>query len=154
MLQLDQSPCLTHEEIKVGALEASRPLLAAVFLVTWLSSEARITLATSCIDKFRSLDADASFEISKQSLIAKFCAQRGRFASEREALAHYKNMTWQNRNDDVNFTDLWIWLSGKGIARSASKTTVQYLGIGIANFKGSTVEQFQRPVLHKSKKSS
>ena len=56
------------------------------------------------------------------------------FASERAALARYKNLAPQNGNSDVDFTQLVdLALRGEGSARSALKTTAHYLGIGIAN---------------------
>ena len=56
------------------------------------------------------------------------------FASERAALARYKNLAPQNGNSDVDFTQLVdLALRGEGSARSALKTTAHYLGIGIVN---------------------
>jgi predicted NBD/HSP70 family sugar kinase len=57
------------------------------------------------------------------------------FASERSALARYKNLTrGLNGAADVNFGELIdLALSGEGPARIALKETATYLGIGIAN---------------------
>jgi hypothetical protein len=50
-------------------------------------------------------------------------------------LAHYKKLTRQNRNDDVDFTRLMdLALRGKGdCTKCVEETTARYLGIGIAN---------------------
>ena len=56
------------------------------------------------------------------------------FASERAALARYKELTQHNGNNDVDFTQLVdLALRGEGSARGALKATARYLGIGIAN---------------------
>lgn len=57
------------------------------------------------------------------------------FASERSALARYKNLTHGlNGNADVTFSNLIdSALQGEGPARQALKETASYLGIGIAN---------------------
>ncbi|HTG15929.1 MAG TPA: ROK family transcriptional regulator [Blastocatellia bacterium] len=56
------------------------------------------------------------------------------FASERAALARYKELTQHNGNNDVDFTQLVdLALRGEGSARVALKATARYLGIGIAN---------------------
>ena len=56
------------------------------------------------------------------------------FASERAALARYKELTQHNGNNDVDFTQLVdLALKGEGSARGALKATARYLGIGIAN---------------------
>src|SRR5687767_1255843 len=57
------------------------------------------------------------------------------FASERSALARYKNLTrGLNGAADVTFSDLIDQaLRGEGPARTALKETATYLGIGIAN---------------------
>lgn len=56
------------------------------------------------------------------------------FASERAALARYKNLTHHNGNNDVDFTQLVdLALRGEDSARNALKETARYLGIGIAN---------------------
>jgi predicted NBD/HSP70 family sugar kinase len=56
------------------------------------------------------------------------------FASERAALARYKELTHHNGSDNVDFTKLVdLALRGQGSALSALKTTAHYLGIGIAN---------------------
>ena len=57
------------------------------------------------------------------------------FASERSALARYKNLSRaMNGNADVMFGDLIDHaLRSEGPARQALKETANYLGIGIAN---------------------
>lgn len=57
------------------------------------------------------------------------------FASERSALARYRNLTKSNNGSpDVNFGELIdLALRGDSAARSALKQTASYLGIGIAN---------------------
>jgi N-acetylglucosamine repressor len=57
------------------------------------------------------------------------------FASERSALARYKNLARSsNGASDVNFGQLIdLALRGEGRARTALKETANYLGIGIAN---------------------
>jgi predicted NBD/HSP70 family sugar kinase len=56
------------------------------------------------------------------------------FASERAALARYKELTHHNGSDNVDFTKLVdLALRGQSSALSALKTTAHYLGIGIAN---------------------
>jgi predicted NBD/HSP70 family sugar kinase len=57
------------------------------------------------------------------------------FASERSALARYKNLTrGLNGNAEVTFSNLIdSALHGEGPARQALKETANYLGIGIAN---------------------
>jgi predicted NBD/HSP70 family sugar kinase len=57
------------------------------------------------------------------------------FASERSALARYKNLSNSlNGSAEVNFSELIdLGLRGDNAARSALKQTAYYLGIGIAN---------------------
>jgi predicted NBD/HSP70 family sugar kinase len=56
------------------------------------------------------------------------------FASERAALARYKELTHHNGSNNVDFAQLVdLALRGEGSARSALKATARYLGIGIAN---------------------
>lgn len=56
------------------------------------------------------------------------------FASERAALARYKQLAHHNGNNDVDFTKLMdLALRGEGYARDALKITARYLGVGIAN---------------------
>lgn len=56
------------------------------------------------------------------------------FASERAALARYKNLAHQNGSRNLTFTELVdLALGGEGIAAGALKTTARYLGVGIAN---------------------
>ena len=57
------------------------------------------------------------------------------FASERSALARYKNLArGLNGDSDITFSELIdLSLRGDGPARQALKETARYLGIGIAN---------------------
>lgn len=56
------------------------------------------------------------------------------FASERSALARYKNLVGNSNGTSISFGDLIdLALRNDGAARAALKETANYLGIGIAN---------------------
>lgn len=56
------------------------------------------------------------------------------FASERSALARYKNLVGNSNGKSISFGDLIdLALRNDGAARAALKETANYLGIGIAN---------------------
>lgn len=65
-------------EITVGALEQVGNYWPVAFLVTRLSGEDLVKLATSCIESFHSLDFDC-FLMFLSGLFANFCASGDAF---------------------------------------------------------------------------